>query len=130
MFSASICPSWQTERGTIRLDRERLDPVRAKGWRNETPPQIMIGSVIELLRQPLRVGSFPFRGDARKVRYRRISPSAVWSGESPLTEPTAAAQSRKREPLFLAPERPFPLEFGNGSGGGKAIFAMLAASDG
>ena len=33
-------------------------------------------------------------------RFRRISPIAVRSGESLLTEPTAATQIREREPLF------------------------------
>jgi hypothetical protein len=44
--------------GTVQYDLERFGTmvrygpslrVRAKGWRNETPPRIMIGSVIELL---------------------------------------------------------------------------------
>jgi len=33
--------------------------------------------------------------------YRRVSPIAVWSGEGPLTEPTATAQIREREALFM-----------------------------
>jgi hypothetical protein len=41
-------------------------------------------------------------------RNRRISPIAVRSGEGPLTEPTAAAHVREREPLFMPPFRPLP----------------------
>ena len=36
-----------------------------------------------------------------KGRCLRISPIAVRSSEGPLTEPTAAAQVREREPLFM-----------------------------
>jgi hypothetical protein len=46
----------------------------------------------------------PRFGVGGKLRNRRISPFAVRSGEGPLTEPTAAAQVREREPL-LPPSR-------------------------
>ena len=45
---------------------------------------------------------------SRNGRNRRIFLVAALSGEGPLTEPTAAAQIRGREPLFMPQRRPLP----------------------
>src|SRR5271169_1761624 len=56
-------------------------------------------------------------------------PAPVASGWS--ESPGGACTHWKAPPCHGAPpELPFPLELGNGSGAGKAIFAMSAAGDG
>jgi hypothetical protein len=71
---------------------------------------------------PLSVSNHLGAPTSASVRNRRISPIAVRSGEGPLTEPTAAAQVREREPLFMPHTRRSQSRSGSGQQGGKLSF--------